>query len=847
MREFFEKLEHQKYFYFALAFIIPFLTFIIIYLANTYYPVGRHQILIVDAYHQYYQFYQVLREKLLDGGGFLYTFRMGLGSDFLGLAAYYLISPINLFLLAVPENLLIVFFELAIAIKIGLMGFTFSIYLYWIYQKKDYAMVAFSLIYSLGGFVAGYFWNIMWLDVLILFPLVILGIKNIVIKDSYRLYFFSLLGCFLLNYYMSVFVSFAVIIFYLGFSFIRGLDIKTFFKKGFKALFYSVFCGLLSAFILLPTAIGLTRVYKSASPFTGEVKLINDFHDLFANALAFNSSTVRDGLPNIYSGLIIIFFVFIYILSKGILKREKLFSLILVAFLYLSTNVNVLDYIWHGFRYSNMLPARFTFILSFVVGIICYKTFMNLNFKDNKFLIPLGILVLLIVFYLGRERDWTIAVANLVLMTVYIGLTFISHYQRTTARGLLCFILIAELIVNISVGVYSGGTTDYYDFIKYKEEINALKSRINEDEFYRAESMERFTFNDPALYGYNGLAMFSSTLDKRMSLFMENMGHASSPAGNRIYYNYTTPIINSFLNIKYLFQKEKAIDIFGFEKERQVGQVTLQKNQFPMPLAFEPKGDIEHRSYKYDNIENQEEFFNALSGREDKIFTMITRSGVTADDLKINDETEDKIFYTTPEQEENLILEYDIPEDGYYYFDSDSVEDNQFTLDVYGELTDFDIRNRNITGGIFLEGGTYLKVKVNLGKDDDGNFAFRVFKLEEEPFIRAYEKAVENTGKNIQVKKEKVSFDIDSKSGKILTSIPYNKGWKAYVNGKEVKTDVFYDAFLVVHGLPGKNHVELKYSPTGFVYGLGISGVSLIVLLLLKRRTLKAIFIDKSH
>ncbi|WP_300410137.1 YfhO family protein [Lagierella sp.] len=839
MKEFYERLKNKRYFYFTLAFLVPFLTFIFIYIFSDYYPIGRKQILIVDAYHQYYQFFLILRDKLLNGGGFFYTFVLGLGSDFLGLSAYYLLSPINIFLIAIPKSMVIVFYELAIALKIGLMGLTFSIYLYWIYQKKDYSLVAFSLIYSLSGFVAGYYWNIMWLDVLILFPLVILGVKNIVVGDSYRLYFFSLLGCFLLNYYISVFVSLAVVLFYFGFNFILGKDLKSLVLKGLKTLYYSICCALIGAFILLPTAIGLSRVYKSASPFSGEVKLIKNFHDLMANSLAFNYSTVRDGLPNIYSGLIIIFFIFIYLFTKGILRREKFATSFFIIFLYLSTNVNVLDYIWHGFRYSNMLPSRFTFILAFVVGVVCYKTFKNLEYDNIKLVLPFGILALLIIYFLGTKRQWQINVANILLMTGYITLSYFVIRKKKIAKVLLCGLLSLELIINICVGVFSGGTTDYYDFIKYQEEIDALKSGIKDKDFYRSEVMDRFTFNDPALYSYNGLSMFSSTLDKRISIFLENMGHSSSPLGNRIYYNYTTPILNSFLNIKYLYQKETDVEVFGFDRIRQVGAVTLLENRFSLPLAFEPRGDINRVNYKYDNIENQEELLTLLSGREDKIFTPVERIGQQGKDLEITESLEDKVFYTIPDEDEKtLILEYEAPEDGYYYFDSDSIEDNKFTVDIYGELTEFDIRNKNITGGIFMEKGTYFKIKLNIIKDDDGQFGFRVFKLNEEAFIRSYEEILKNLGENIKIEKEIVTFDINTDNGKILTSIPYNEGWRAFVNGEEVETEEFYEAFLMIEGEKGKNHVKLKYSPSGFNLGMGLSISTIIMLMILKKKTL---------
>lgn len=841
MRQRYESLKQKKYYFFTLAFLIPFLTFIITYIANGYYPIGRNQILIVDAYHQYYQFFQVLRDKLINGGGFFYTFSMGLGSDFLGLMAYYLMSPFNIFLIAIPEDFVIVFFEFLIALKIGLAGLSFSVFLYSIYNKKDYSLVVFSLIYSLSGFICGYYWNIMWLDVIILFPLTILGIKKVVFSNSYKFYFFSLLGCFICNYYMSIFVVVAIILFYFGYSFVNRLNIRDFLKKGFKTLYYSVAAALCSAFILLPTAIGLSRVYKTPAAFNEKVKLINDFRDLMANVLAFNSSTVRDGLPNIYSGLIIVFFIFVYIFVTGISKREKLISVLFILFLYLSTNVNVLDYIWHGFRYSNMLPSRFTFILSFMIGIICYKTYENLETTSIKRILPFAVLSLFIIYYVGQERDWEITVANLFLMFAYVICTFLIIKKENFGRNLFCILLSIELVVNGCFGLYSGGSTDYYDFIKGKDEIKILQSEIDHTEFKRQESMDRFTFNDPALYGYNGLSLFSSTLDKRVSTFLEKMGHSTSPIGNRIYYNYTTPVINGFLNIGYLYERDDKVDVFGFKEISSWGNVRLLENEYCLPLAFEPKGDISKDNFKYDNIENQEELFKLITGVDKNIFKEAKRVSESGNGLKIRDSLEDKIFFDTTEDTATLTLEYEVPDDGYYYFDSDSVGDDKFTVEYYEEKTSFNIRNKNIVGGLYFNKGDIFKVKVDIGSEDNDSFLFRVFMLDEENFVKGFENVMANGAKNVNIHKEKVSFDIESDSGEILTSIPYNEGWNAYVNGKAAKTDDFYGSFLKIKGVSGQNHVELKYTPSGFLIGLLVSLLMTTVLVFTNKEKLKNI------
>lgn len=841
MREKYERLKQKKYYFFTLAFLIPFLTFIITYIANGYYPIGKNQILIVDAYHQYFQFFQVLRDKLINGGGFFYTFSMGLGSDFIGLMAYYLMSPFNIFLIAIPEDFVIVFFEFLIAFKIGLTGLSFSVFLYSIYKERDYSLVVFSLIYSLSGFICGYYWNIMWLDVIILFPLTILGIKNVVCSNSYKFYFFTLLGCFIFNYYMSIFVVIGIILFYFGYSFVYRLNLRDFLKKGFKTLYYSIAAALCSAFILVPTAIGLSRVYKTPAAFDEKIKLVNDFRDLMANALAFNESTVRDGLPNIYSGLIILFFVFVYIFVRGISKREKLISVFFILFLYLSTNVNMLDYIWHGFRYSNMLPSRFTFMLSFMIGILCYKTYKNLESTNIKVIFPFAFLSLFIIYYIGQERDWEITVANLLLMFAYIILTFVIIKGEDYGKKIFCLLLAAELIVNGCFGLYSGGSTNYYDFIKDKEEIKILQGETDKSEFKRQESMGRFTFNDPALYGYNGLSLFSSTLDKRVSTFLEKMGHSTSPIGNRIYYNYTTPVINAFLNIGYLYQRDHTLDVFGFKEISSWGNVRLLENEYCIPLAFEPKGDISKDDFKYDNMDNQKELFKMISGVDEDIFTEVKRVSESEEGLRIRNSLEDKVFFDTEEEVATLTLEYEATDDGYYYFDSDHVEDDKFVVDYYGERTSFDIRNKNIVGGLHFNKGDIFKIKVEIGEGDSDDFLFRVFKLEEENFVEGFEKVVANGAKNVNIHKENVSFDIDSDSGEILTSIPYNEGWKAYVNGDLAKTDDFYGSFLKIEGVSGENHVELRYIPTGFVHGLIVSLITAIFLAITNREAIKRI------
>ena len=57
----------------------------------------------------------------------------------------------------------------------------------------------------------------------------------------------------------------------------------------------------------------------------------------------------------------------LYLLDKNIKLRERIAKTALLVLLYASFDVNVLNYIWHGFHVQNGLPNRFAFIYIFLM------------------------------------------------------------------------------------------------------------------------------------------------------------------------------------------------------------------------------------------------------------------------------------------------------------------------------------------------------------------------------------------------------------------------------------------------------------------------------------------------
>ena len=63
----------------------------------------------------------------------------------------------------------------------------------------------------------------------------------------------------------------------------------------------------------------------------------------------------------------------------------------------------------------------------------------------------------------------------------------------------------------------------------------------------------------------------------------------------------------------------------------------------------------------------------------------------------------------------------------------------------------------------------------------------------------------------------------------IFTSIPYDKGWNAYIDGKKVETVEVMDSLLAIPSTEGYHTVELRYMPKGYVITIIISVVSCLL------------------
>ena len=162
----------------VLAFFVPAFIMLVLFIIRGIYPFGDRSFLFSDMYHQYMPFLSEFVHKIKAGEGLFYSYNVGIGSNFLALYVYYLASPFNWLVFLLPEGLIMEFMSYLVILRIGLMGLTFSIYLRKVFGKEDPAALLFSTAYALSGYLAAYNWNVMWLDCLILLPLILLGAER---------------------------------------------------------------------------------------------------------------------------------------------------------------------------------------------------------------------------------------------------------------------------------------------------------------------------------------------------------------------------------------------------------------------------------------------------------------------------------------------------------------------------------------------------------------------------------------------------------------------------------------------------------------------------------------------
>ena len=867
--------------YTALAFAIPCVGMLFVMLISQYEPFGKYSMLYSDMYHQYYPFFVAFRKAILSGNGLLYTWSVGLGMDYLGLIAYYLASPLNLLSILVPEGWLLEFFSLLVPIKLGLAGMFFAIFLKKLFGKNDLSIAVFGGFYGLCAWALGYQWNVMWLDTFALLPLVALGTVSLLKEKKFFLYTITLFLSIYANYYIGFFTCIFVFLLFFVYEICRWGGGKKFFADLCRIALFSALAIGMTAILTLPALGALQTTQSSVNNFPTGFRLniakentfkglLDAMRQVAGNMGGSIKPTFKEGLPNVYCGIFSIMLMFLYLMARDVGLRDKICAVALLLFFNVSFIIRQLDYIWHGFHFTNMIPYRFSFLYSFVVLYMAYRAWlMRRKFSPTQ--IILASLLTVAVLACSNELFETVPlelgsvtldiplyfIYNLVFLMLY--LTFLLYAQlevpvpedatqrqlmrvrakknrrRAQARGMALGVMGVELIATlVCFGLYFTGTgvSNYPKGTTYTASVIRYMYEREEDTlFFRAETPHSQTLNDGALNGYNGVSTFTSSANVKTTEFMKALGYGAKNTYNRYCFEESSPVANLFLGLKYMIErdgKDKASTYFT-EVNRFGNSVLLENNAY-LPLGFlaEPELAGVDFSASAGTFPFQNELFTAATGVPGEVWhklqgenLVITGNGVTVTEqndsgyCKYQDcQSKSDVTYTyMADRDGFLCVHLNLPKRNDYYVSLNGVELYKETISLPQMIAVGDVK-----------AGDVVDIRIVCDQDESSTMTLSAAILDDDRFRQGYDVLAESTLELTKFISTRVEGTIDcNRDGLLYTSIPQNGNWHAEVDGEAVETQLVGDCMLSLPLTAGTHTIRLTYRNAAFALGWKVS------------------------
>lgn len=836
--------KKHKYIFatFGLSLLIMMIAFAVIGL----FPFGDRQIMVVDSWHQYYPFFQELHSKLTSGGSLFYSWNMGMGVNFFLIMAYYAFSPIYLLSVVVPKEGLREFMMLATAIKIALAGSFLSIYLKHTFKREDYSITLFGLLYAFCSFAMGYYWNIMWLDAVMLLPLILLGLNQLIDGKGHRLFVISLALAMISNFYIGFFICEFLLFYYFITYALRttGFNIKHFITKLLQMGFFSALGIGLAAVVLLPTFRGLQLTHAIKISFPTEFKTYFSYLEIMNQMLAGVAPSVKSGLPNIFSGFISVYFLMFFFTSKTVAVKEKVISLLLIAFFMLSFNINYLNFIWHGLHFPNEVPYRFAFIYAFLIITWAYKGFQDVDGIERRNIWFMGLFLL--GYLLVNERlglDHMVFFISLGLLAAYSTVVLLKRYEKVPEKTFviaLSVLVIGEMILSAILGTTATGSSSRTSYPYLNTEVTEAVEQIYaaDDDIYRIEMVKWYTTNDPTLYDYRGVSIFSSTINSNVTVFLQKLGLGASSDANRYLFAANTPVANGMLGIKYFLGRNNDgyAPNAGYETIQDTERLKVYKNTYPLPLGFM----VDNLIYTWNNAGsipfiNQEDFVRSAIGYPVKLFNDVAVADEQYTNMTRTGFINNRYSYANddPAQVGNATLTFVAPETKQMYLYMYANRSYRTKVTVGEKTTEYETRRGLVIDIGIREKGEQVKVEFEVQAAKSGYFDLQAVTFDETAYQSVHEALADEPLQITKFTDTKIEGTVNVlEEGVLYTSIPYEKGWHVKVDGKTVETLDIKNAMIGIPLSEGTHQITFKYRPDGLSTGLYISLGSLLILTL---------------
>ncbi len=765
--------------YYLLSFLIPIIIASVVLVP---YIIKGKGILILwgDFYQQQIPFGMYVN-KALKSGNFYFNWNNHLGNSFLASFSFYNLGSI-FYLISLLFSYKIYPYLIGpiLILKYGVAGLTSYAYIKTFVKNKKYALLG-SILYSFCGFqITNNFFN-HFHDVVALFPLLLLTLDKFVIENKKGYFPIVLAICALTNYFFFIGECVFLLIYFI--CNIIGKRYKITKEKFALLAFETVLGVLLSSVLFLPSIINVLNNPRAEFSWALKDMFIYDYKCIYPTIIKsfiippdnmFNKSmfvNMEFSSCEQYLPFIGITLAIPYIIKN---KKSPLTYIILTSLIIMF--IPILNSVFFGF--SSQYYARW-FYMPILIYIICSMKTLDENYNIKSGAIGTVILwIIFIVFtvlvMLLSTRDFKFINAGLFIFNVTISLlSFIVLIVIYKYKNKFLYIFIFSLL-----SIYFIFDSSIY---QHSERNNSLNDDYTFEEYYT-----KYYLNS------NDYLKFENASNFRIST-------------------------SGYSNIEYILDKNATM-AFISTANGNIYKFYKSLNESYIPSA----------EYKYKLQDGEHIAKTFLSNKYLIQWKVKLNKGENSKNVSI------KIDADEVDNEFNLIDKYykkNYENDAYTLYENKNFLSFGLLYDSFIKTKDFnnldyEDRARAYLKGVILSDDQIKKYEDILNEVNSEELKKNSY----EDYEKDVNKIKSNGEVDFKITKKGFKVKVDAKKENLmLFTIPFDKGWEAYINGKKAEIEEVSNGFMAIKVNKGTSNIEFKYHTIGAKLGIYISLISLII------------------
>jgi len=651
--------------------------------------------------------------------------------------------------------------------------------------------------------------------------------------------------------------------------------IKEFWNKAGSAIFCYIIGILMAGIILLPTIYAFLNSTRTDS---GQVSsYISGFYEFFFMGII--SMRYKNWTAIGVSSLVILMIPALITKLKS--KEEKSF----IVLFFITTIMLLLPQVssvMNGFSFpSNRWVFAYSFILSYIV-VLGYDSKFEYSKKQKIYMLITLIIytiigILVTRFKIKKNLDYYAAGALAYIFLALIVFGYKKIKNKKMINNIIIFLVGLNIFIISAALYYPQGKGYVEEFIEsgtveencsnvngkvenFKEAVEYIKE--SDKGFYRITKKHNTYENLSIIYDYNPIQLFLSLGNGNvynLSCSIDDNCHTHTRCVNGA---DSRTKFTTLLSTKYYICDKKDFRYvpYGYSLYHEIGntQIYINKNYLSPGIVYE--NSITKEEFKDLNalekedallttamIENKENIINSNTAKINK--PVILNYSVKENKIENN-----SINITKNNESIRLEIEQ-IPNNYEIYLSIENLEyitdsnkkDFKITAKIDGITNTEKLEDFN-SSPYYMYNPNFL---MNLGitkENQDSNLEITFNKKGTYIFdniqilavsMEDYEKKVEqlNVMQNVNYGNNYIAGTVNTDNGGILQiTTSYSKGWKAYVDGKEVEVFKVNDAFIGINIDAGEHNIKFKYETPYLNLGIISSCLGILAYIFIKRR-----------